>query len=71
MSPLGRIGWTAEDQAFDTRVTLFIEAGVGFYVGARSIGPDALRIIVQYLGERRITEGENAHGAVLQLQLKF
>lgn len=67
LAPIARIGYAAEDQGFDPRDTLFLEAGISVY--PRPDEPDDLKVVAQYLGERRLSEGENAHGAVLQLQL--
>ena len=67
LAPIARIGYAAEDQGFDPRKTLFLEAGIAVY--PRPDEPDDLKLVAQYLGERRLSEGENAHGAVLQLQL--
>ncbi len=67
LAPIARVGYSAEDQGFDPRNTLFLEAGITVY--PRPDEPDDLKVIAQYLGERRLTEGEDAHGAILQLQL--
>jgi hypothetical protein len=68
-APLARLGWAAEDQGFAERTTLWFEGGVAIYPNADD--PDALKIIVQYLGERRLTEAEQANGVVAQAQLIF
>jgi hypothetical protein len=70
VAPLVRFGWVSADEGFDPRTTIWNEAGLAFYVPSES-RPDAARIIVQYLREWRVTEGEDAHGAVAQLQLQF
>lgn len=68
-APIARVGYAAEDQGFAPRDTLFLEAGLTVY--PRPDEPDALKLVAQYLGERRLTEGEDAHGAILQLQLTW
>ena len=66
-APLARFGWAAEDEGFAPRTTLWLEGGVALY--PKVSDPDALRIIVEYLGERRVTEAEQANGAIVQAQL--
>jgi hypothetical protein len=68
-APIARIGYAAEDQGFAPRDTLFLEGGLTVY--PRPDDPDALKVVAQYVGERRLTEGEDAHGAILQLQLTW
>jgi len=68
-APMARVGYAAEDQGFAPRETLFLEAGLTVY--PRPDQPDALKVVAQYLGERRLTEGEDAHGGILQLQLTW
>ena len=70
MAPVGRFGWTALDQSFDPLVTYYGDAGLALYVG-REERVDALRVLLQYVGEVRVTEEETAHGAALQVQLKW
>jgi hypothetical protein len=71
VSPIARLGWSAEDQSFDPRETMWTEAGASLHLRAFRNDPDAMRITLQYLGERRLSEDETAHGAVAQLQLTF
>jgi hypothetical protein len=71
VAPIGRVGWTAQDQGFDPRDMLWVEAGATLYLRAAERDPDSLKITLEYLGEYRRTEGENAHGAVAQLQLRW
>jgi len=68
-APIARVGWTAEDEGFDPRQTLFVEAGLALYLGSDI--PSAPRLIVQYVGENRMTEQEEAHGGAIQLNLRF
>ncbi len=68
-APIARVGYAAEDQGFAPRDTLFLEAGLTVY--PRPDEPDALKVVAQYLGERRLSENEDAHGAILQLQLTW
>ena len=69
LAPIARVGYSAEDQSFAPRNTLFLEAGLTVYPMPDE--PDDLKIVAQYLGERRLTEDEDAHGAILQLQLTW
>ena len=71
-APIARWGATVEDQSFDARTTHWTEAGLTLYVHPDSGNPrDEVRVTVHYLDERRITEGENAHGMIAQLQLMW
>ncbi len=70
IAPIGRFGWTTTDQRADPRTVFYGEAGLALYVGDGE-RPDALRVLVQYLGENRISEYERADGAATQLQLRF
>ena len=69
VAPLGRLGWAEEDQEFMPRETVWTEIGLALY--PHPADPEAIRIIVQYLGQRQVTERESAHGAALQAQLTF
>ncbi|HCP44466.1 MAG TPA: hypothetical protein DIU15_00290 [Deltaproteobacteria bacterium] len=69
VAPIARVGWTAEDQGFDPRQTVFVEGGVALYLG-KDI-PAAPRLVVEYVGENRLTEQEQAHGGAIQLTLQF
>jgi hypothetical protein len=71
ISPMARLGWIAEDQSFEPRETLWTEAGASLHLRTDRQSPDDLRLTLQYLGERRLTERETAHGAVAQLQLRW
>jgi len=71
VEPVARVGWTAEDQSFDARHTLWLEGGVNLYPAHRDEVPDSIKISVNYLGEGRLTEREWAHGGVARVQLKF
>lgn len=71
LSPLARAGYVASDETYFPRKTLYIDAGIAIYPGATSYDHDAVRVLLAYSGERRITEREDAHGGVMQLQLRF
>ena len=51
------------------RTTLWFEAGVAPNPGAAN--SDAVKVAIGYLGERRITDNEQANGAVVQAQLTW
>jgi hypothetical protein len=68
-APIARVGWTAQDQGFDPHHTIFIEGGLALY-----LGPDpgtAPRLVLQYVGELRLTEEEEAHGGLAELTVRF
>ncbi len=71
VEPAARVGWTAEDTTFDPRHTLWVEGGVNLYPSARDELPDAVKVMLHYAGEGRLSEGEWAHGATLRLQVRF
>jgi hypothetical protein len=70
LAPMGRFGWTTTDRRIDPRTVYYGEAGVALYLASRD-RPDGLRVLAQYVGENRVTEHEVAHGAAVQLQLRF
>ena len=69
VSPVARVGWSREDEEIAPRETVYLEAGVAFYPSVAK--PSRCRILAAYVGERRKTEGEDAQGAVLQVQVTF
>ncbi|MBT8494959.1 MAG: OprO/OprP family phosphate-selective porin [Deltaproteobacteria bacterium] len=71
LSPIARAGMTVEDQSFEPRTSILTEAGAAFYWHRGSAANDTIKLIVQYFGEQRITEGEDAYGLTTQLQLQF
>ena len=71
MEPIARIGFTALDESFDTRLIGGLDGGLSFYPRADHPRPDILRLTIQYVGEQRFTEDESAHGGSIALQLKF
>ena len=64
-----RFGRLIEDETFAPRTTQWVETGMNYYPGQRSEDPNAVRFTLQYTGENRITEQENAHGVVALIQL--
>ena len=48
-----------------------MDAGISLYPAAAAERPDRVRISLQYLGERRFTEQEEAHGASVSARLLF
>jgi hypothetical protein len=71
LEPIARLGFIADDESFDTRLTGWIDAGLSLYPRADAEEPDRLRLSVQYLGERHFTEGEEAHGLATSVRLQF
>ncbi|MEJ7728430.1 MAG: porin [Polyangiaceae bacterium] len=70
IAPVGRLGFTIEDEAVDDRTTASTELGLSFYPRADAPQPDILKLTLNYIGERRF-EGEYAHGAEASMQLRF
>jgi hypothetical protein len=71
LSPIARAGLTVEDQSFEPRTSVLTEAGAAFYWHRGQQASDTIKLIVQYFGEQRITEDEDAYGLTTQLQLQF
>lgn len=71
IEPVGRVGLSLDDQGFDPRQTRHAEVGFNAYLAGSAHEPDALRASAVYFHEARISEGERAHGALLQLQMRF
>ncbi len=71
IGPLARVGLSVQNESFAPQKTLSYEAGLAFYPNSDLLEPDALRILVQYIGERRTPSEETANGAIVHLQLKF
>ncbi|MEZ4447388.1 MAG: porin [Polyangiaceae bacterium] len=69
LEPSARAGFVNDDQTFDPRLTGYIDAGLSIYPIVED--PGAVRIWLTYLGERRFTEGEEAHGGTAELQVRF
>ena len=71
LEPIARAGFVAKDQTFDPRLIGYIDAGLNFYPVADAAEPDKVKLTLQYLGERRFTVDEEAHGGAVAVQLKF
>lgn len=75
VEPIGRLGTTVEDRAFDPRRTRWADAGVNLYPVAlrdrAARGADAVKITLQAQAENRVTEGEVARGGSAQVQVRF
>ncbi|GAC1351276.1 MAG: hypothetical protein NVSMB1_02730 [Polyangiales bacterium] len=71
VAPITRYGFATIDESFAPRKTIFFESGVAFFPRADLPEPGALRIIAEYVSERRVTEQETSYGGLLQLHLKW
>jgi hypothetical protein len=71
LAPIGRLGLSVEDEVTLPRRTAYYEAGVSFFPQIAQERPESVRFLVQYQGERRITDDESAHGVLLQAQVLF
>jgi len=69
LQPSGRVGFINVDQTFSPRLTGYVNAGLSFYPIAAN--PNAVRIWLAYIGERRFTEREDAHGGQAAVQISF
>jgi hypothetical protein len=71
LEPIARIGFVAVDQTFDPRLVGYLAAGVNVYPVVDAEDPDMVKVSLQYFGERRFTESEEAHGGAIDVQLAF
>jgi len=71
IEPILRAGFVVQDDAFDPRTVGSTAAGINFYPQADDAHPDRIKLTLAYLGERRFTEGESAHGGLSRVQLTF
>jgi len=71
LAPIGRVGFTTEDEATLPRTTIYVEGGLSLFPAIDLERPETVRLLVQYQGERRVTDDESAHGAVVQAQILF
>ncbi len=72
VSPIARLGRTVEDETVEPSETWFLEGGLALYPAANRDRPDDLRLLLQYVGERRVSEqGENANGALGQISYRW
>jgi len=71
LEPIFRAGFVADDQTFDPRLTGNIDAGFNLYPKADADPPDQVKLTLLYLGERRFSESEEAHGGAISVLLKF
>jgi hypothetical protein len=71
LEPIARVGFVAKDETFDPRLTGWVDGGINVYPAAAAERPDLVRLSLQYLGERRFTEQEEAHGASISARLLF
>ena len=70
-APIGRLGYSTQDEEYAKQTTTSYEAGVIFYPRADLKEPDAIRITLQYAGEQRTPAKEIANGAILHMLMKW
>ncbi len=72
LEPIARVGWVVQDATFDPRTTVWIDAGINVYPAfADTERRDRIRVTAAFQSENRLTEGETAQGATMQLLLKY
>ena len=69
LEPSFRAGFVNTDQTFDPRLTGYLDGGLSLYPVPSD--PRLVRIWLTYLGERRFTEQETAHGGQAFVQVSF
>lgn len=70
MGPVANFGWTASEEAVRPLQRYFTQDGIAFYLSNQH-RLDAVRILLLYEGEWRVTEQESAQGGTMQVQIKF
>jgi len=71
VAPIGRLGFTTEDEATLPRTTVYMEGGLSWFPALELERPETVRLLIQYQGERRVSDAETAHGAIAQAQVLF
>ncbi len=71
LAPVARAGFTVREELTLPRRVLYVEGGLALFPRIDQPRPEAVRVLVQYLGEQRLTEEQAAHGVVSSLQLLF
>jgi hypothetical protein len=71
MAPIARVGLMTENELTLPRRTLFLEGGLAVFPNINAPRPEGLRFLVQYIGERRTPEEEQAHAVIAQGQIVF
>jgi len=71
LEPIARIGFVSEDQTFDPRLTGYLSGGINLYPVTDKGKGDGVRFTLQYIGQRRFTEVEEAHGARAAIRFKY
>jgi len=71
LEPMARMGEALSDESFDTRKTVWIDAGLNFYPAQNAERSDQVKITTHYLSENRVSEGEHAQGIATQVQVRW
>jgi len=71
LEPIARVGFVNEDQTFDPRLTGYASGGINLYPVTDVGKGDGVRFTLQYIGQRRFTEVEEAHGVRAAIRFKF
>lgn len=70
LGPVANFGWTATEESVRPQQRYFTQDGIAFYLSNQH-RLDAVRILLLYEGEWRVTEQESAQGGTMQVQIKF
>jgi hypothetical protein len=71
LSPIARLGWSAQDADFFPLHIVTFNAGMALYPRGDLPDPSALRFVFQYRSERHIEEKETGYGALASVMLRF
>ena len=66
-----RGGWAVQDEGFFPRPVVTFETGLAVYPRADIAEPGSLRIVLEYLSEYHVAEGERAVGALASVLYRF
>jgi hypothetical protein len=70
-APITRLGWSVQDEGFFPLRIVSFDTGLAFYPRGDISSPGSLRIVLEYLSERHVDEGETAYGALASALMHF
>jgi len=71
LSPLTRVGWSVQDAEFFPLHVVTAHAGLALYPRGDLAQRGGVRLVLEYLSERHIEEGETAYGALASVLARF
>ena len=71
LSPLARVGWSAQDATFFPLHVVTAHAGLALYPRGDLAQRGGVRLVLEYLSERHIEESETAYGGLASVLTRF